>query len=345
MHLRKISLAIAFAASCFFSFNASAVDSGKTTWLWDTSALISTSKTITTADKVQINNLIAFCKNKRVTEIYLQINRDIRVEKYQYLVASLGAAQVIVENRSYPIKVHALDGADNWITPDGASNKKAFFDWVFAYQTKANMNQRLAGIHLDVEPYTSALWRSEVHHDKAIAAYQGFINDAIKRVEDAKSGIGVPARLPGDLPLSFAIPFWFDGETYIDKAILPYAYNPSLPLPNNLAEWLYANTKIAALAVMTYRDSLEGQGGGMWGVASKDLILGVRYSKKTIVSADVSPVKGTDPTYITFYEEGEAAMLNVLNGLRTKIDNTSATKTAKYAFAIHDYNNWLKIKP
>jgi hypothetical protein len=347
MNLKSASLAIAFAAAgllCIPSLAAS-TDTGKTTWLWSTNQIISASKSINATDKAQVSKLVSFCQRKGITEIYLQVDRDIKPEKYQYLIASLNAAQIVVDKNYYHIKVHALDGADNWMTPDGESAKQAFFDWVFAYQAKANMNQRFAGMHLDVEPYTSALWQSETTHATAIAAYQRFVNSTIKRIEDAKRGIGVVSALHGELPLSLAIPFWYDGETYIDQSIAPYASNPALAKPTNLAEWLYANTKIAALAVMSYRDSLEGKGGGMWGTASRDLLLGIKYDKKTIVSADVSPVKGGDPTYITFYEEGEAAMLNVLKSLRIKIDTNDTTKTAKYSFAIHDYANWLSSKP
>lgn len=300
---------------------ASLTDQAKATWLWNTTSILTTKSTISTAEKTNVKNLIAFCKQKWVTEIYLQINRDIPKSKYQYLVSQLKSASVTAGNTTQPILVQALDGSSTWITPDGDLRKNAFFDWVISYQTAATTSQRFSGIHLDVEPYTNPLWDSDLA--AGILAYQNFVVDAKTLVDTANTSGNL------GLELMFDIPFWYDGKTYTNT------YGSG-----NLAEWMYQT--VPAVAIMSYRDSLDGNYGGMWSVSQTELAYGKTYGKKTIISAEV--LLG-NPTYISFYEEWEAAMLNVLSGMVARISSDPTTSGKNYGFAVHDYKSWKIIKP
>lgn len=285
------------------------------TWLWDTTSILSTGNKLTNADKANVSTLIQFCKDKQVTEVYLQINRDIPVAKYQYLVSTLAATSVATGSTRSPIAVQALDGASNWTVAAGEARKNAFMDWVFAYQKAATAAQRFSGIHFDVEPYTAQLWKDDLA--AGILAYQDFVTDVKNRIAAKKASEGL------DLSMTVDIPFWYDERLYNNS------YGSG-----NLAEWVYQNVPV--VAIMSYRDT----SGSMFDVAKNELAYGVLYGKRTIIGAETSQ---QDPTYVSFYEEGEAIMRTELNRVVTAISLDSSTAGARYSFGIHDYKNWKSL--
>ncbi len=314
-------LVVMFTTLSFPSVHASGTtENAKATWLWDVTSILNTKSKLSSTEKTNVSNLIAFCKQKGITDIYLQINRDVPKAKYQYLVSQLSAARVTIGANSLPILVQALDGSDTWITPDGDARRIAFFDWVTSYQTVAKTAQRFSGIHLDVEPYTNALWTS--NQAAAILAYQNFVKDTLTRIATANA-VGL------NLGLMFDIPFWYDEITYNNS------YGSG-----NIAEWMYQN--VPAVAIMSYRDALDSNYGGMWSVSQTELAYSKTYGKKTVISGEVSL---QDPTYISFYEEGQAAMLNVFAGMTTRIAGDTTTSGVNFGFAVHDYKNWKTMKP
>jgi len=125
MSIRQLFSAVACAVPCLVSnpANATNTETGTSTWLWSPASIISTSKTITSADTLKVQELIAFCQEKGVTKIYLHINPEIEIAKYQYLVASLKAVTTLDENKRNAIKVHALEGADSSMSVDREAQK------------------------------------------------------------------------------------------------------------------------------------------------------------------------------------------------------------------------------
>ncbi|MFZ6873214.1 hypothetical protein ACO0LF_14250 [Undibacterium sp. Di27W] len=285
------------------------------TWLWDTTSVLSNSNKLTTADKTQVNALIQFCKDKQVTEVYLQINRDIPVSKYQYLVSTLNAAMVTIGDTSTPISVQALDGASNWVVAAGEARKNAFLDWVFAYQQMATVAQRFSAIHFDVEPYTAEPWKSDLA--AGVLAYQNFVTNTKNRIATKSASLGWNINMVVD------IPFWYDERQYNNS------YGSG-----NLAEWVYQNVPI--VAIMSYRDT----SGPIFDFIKNELAYGVTYNRRTIVGAETSQ---QEPSYVSFYEEGEAIMRTELNRVVTAISLNSSTAGAQYSFGIHDYTNWKSM--
>lgn len=324
MNLRKLFSAVVLTLPFLLVSPANAAsltDDAKSTWLWSTTSILSTGSTISKTDKTNVANLAAFCKQKGITEVYLQINRDIGAVKYQYLVATLKGQLVTIGANTYPVQVQALDGSSTWITADGDLRRNAFFDWVVSYQGTANANQRFSGVHLDVEPYTNPLWSSDLN--AAVLAFQNFVTASKARIDNANATGSL------GLGLTFDIPFWYDGQAYDN------VYGQG-----NLAEWMVKS--VPAVAIMAYRDTLDGSYGGMWSVAQTELAYGKTYGKKVIIAAEVS---STTPTYVSFFEEGEAAMLNVFSGMSARIAGTAGIAGVNYSFAVDDYRNWKAIKP
>jgi len=80
----------------------------------------------------------------------------------------------------------------------------------------------------------------------------------------------------------------------------------------------------------------------MWSVSQTELAYGKTYGKKTYIGAEIT---SQTPSYITFYEEGQAAMLNVFAGMINRISSDTTTSGTNYSFAVHDYKAWKTIKP
>lgn len=288
-------------------------------WLWETTNILNTNDSINDSVILNVNQLIQFCEQKQITSIYLQINRDIPFVQYRYLVNRL-SQQILYKNGSpYTISVQALDGAPNWVVLEGETRKNAFWQWVINYQNSSNEKEKFSGIHLDVEPHTGALWQN--NEADGVLAYQNFINDFKSRINESNNDYSL------NMDLAVDIPFWYDSIEY-----------NNIYGQGNLAEWVYE--QIPMVTIMAYRDSVTELNEGVFGVAKKELMFGKKFNRQTIIGLETSE---QIPNYISFFEEGEIKMLEVINGTVKVIDQDIDTKNSKYSFAIHDYENWKSL--
>ncbi|GLC88799.1 amidase [Lysinibacillus piscis] len=149
----------------------------RTTWLWDTSKIMTDGTTI-----------LSFLEEKTVTKVYLQINTDIDMHYYN---------EFINEATAKGIQVYALDGAANWVSSDVALTQ--FMNWLRSYQEQAT-TARFSGIHLDVEPYLHSDWSKQ--QAQVVDAYQTLLTNAVSQAHTMQ------------LSIEADIPFWFDEITY-----------------------------------------------------------------------------------------------------------------------------------
>lgn len=150
------------------------------TWLWDTSRIVSESDLI-------IENLT----NHHVNGLYLQIDTTIENKVYQAFIAKASAKG---------IHVHALDGAPAWVDSKGTKFQNKFLNWLKVYQKAAAANEKFKGIHLDVEPYEHERYAEQ--SKQLLMRYQTMM---ITFLEEARQM---------NLEFGIDIPFWFYGVTY-----------------------------------------------------------------------------------------------------------------------------------
>jgi hypothetical protein len=165
------------------------------------------------------------------------------------------------------IAVEALGGENGWgIDPSGMLD---FVRSARAYQRSAPAGARLAGIHVDVEPYDSHAWYRHRARTKA-----SFI-----------SGMAKARHAAGPLPLALDIPFWFDGVS---------ARHGS---PTSLATALIRRTD--ATTIMAYRDSAAG----VEDVARAEVRLAGEEGKRATVGVETNHVH---PASVSFYGQTRA---------------------------------------
>ncbi|WP_226671438.1 amidase [Metabacillus litoralis] len=206
------------------------------------------------------------------------------------------------------IKVYALDGDPNWgPTSKGFTN---FLSWVTTYQQSSQATEKFSGIHLDIEPYLTPLWTS--NYKAAVNKYQ--------------NALIVASNKATSLGISFAvdIPFWFDEMTYKNKHG-----------KGNLAKWAINLTD--EVTIMAYRDKAVGPN-GIIELVKYEMNTANTLNKKVNIAVETMNL-GNDG-FLTFYEEGQAAMNTQLE----LVQNSYGSYSNFNGFAVHHVGSWMELK-
>ncbi|WP_156424396.1 amidase [Bacillus sp. FJAT-27445] len=227
----------------------------RATWLWDTSLI-----------ETQPDEVFAFLQENNANQVYLQVNRGISINSYK---------QFIRKATYSGIKVHALDGAPNWVAAKGSTYLNQFMAWVDAYQAGAAQEERFSGIHLDVEPYLYSGWTS--NYKATVLAYQNLLINA--KAQASQFG----------LPIGADMPFWFDEHTFNNKIG-----------KGNLANWVIQTVDYPT--IMAYRDTAPA----ITDIISNEVRMAKNAGKTLVVGVETGAT--SEGNFITFHEEGKAYM-------------------------------------
>jgi hypothetical protein len=181
------------------------------------------------------------------------------------------------------IAVEALGGESRWATTQRGGMVR-FVHSARAYQRSAPAGARLAGIHLDVEPYGLRAWKRD---------RDGTARALVRSMAAAR-------RVARRLPVAADIPFWFDGITMGDG-------------PGTLAASIIRRTD--STTIMAYRDS----GSEVVDVAHREIRIAGRLGRETTVGLETAPVS---PSTVTFNEEGRAALAEAVGQIRSRFESS-----------------------
>lgn len=170
------------------------------------------------------------------------------------------------------IAVEALGGEKRWATTQRRDMVR-FVRSAARYQRRAPAGARLAGVHVDVEPYGLRSWDRD---QAAVAA-------------SLMRALGEARRAAGPLPLSADIPSWFDsiataGDGSLARAII---------------------RRTDATTVMAYRDS----GPEVIEQARREVRIASALGRQVAVGVETAEVR---PRLVTFFEEGRLALVRAL---------------------------------
>jgi hypothetical protein len=164
------------------------------------------------------------------------------------------------------IRLTALGGDPAWTTDHAAA---------LAWQKAVVKTGIFDGIHLDVEPYLTAGWTTDL--DATERSYLTLLDKL---------------RAGSTLPVEADVPFWFGQYTAAKQ---------------NLADEVLKRVK--AVTVMSYRDAGTGTN-SMLSVSQDWLTRGAAAGKRVRLGAETGPLP--DCTYCTFAEEGATRMTQEL---------------------------------
>lgn len=260
------------------------------TWLWDTSKIVSQTDVI-------IEDLAA----NGVNLLHLQINPAIEPGCYKDFIRKASQRG---------IRVHALDGAPEWVEAGGSALQQTFLTWLQGYQQSASDKERFGGIHLDVEPYESEGY--EQNANRYIENYQTMMRSFQEWADRNQLELGID------------IPFWFHGVKYDNK------YGAGL-----LAEWLCKQVKF--ITIMAYRDKAAGDE-SILSVSAAQMKLFEKYQVRGSVAVETGKL-APDYSFVTFYAKKKEYMYEQLDQVYQRYKSNSAFE----GIAIHHYDSWMKM--
>ncbi|WP_137791918.1 amidase [Bacillus sp. E(2018)] len=232
------------------------------TYLWHTNKIVTEKK-----------DVLNFLQRKSVHTLYLQIDPDLQMSKYQ---------EFIKEAHRIGVRVQALDGAPDWIDPNHRGPEQ-FMNWLANYQAKASNSEKFSGVHLDIEPYTISEWNTD--NDLIVNQYQDLLNH-IKLFANQIN-----------LPLYADIPFWFDVHFYSNKTFGK----------GRLSEWVIRNTD--GISIMAYRNFTEGQN-EIVALTASEVRYAKQMSKKVVIAIETNQID--DVPYLSFSHLTQQDMYHTL---------------------------------
>lgn len=197
------------------------------------------------------------------------------------------------------VEVFALAGDPSWAQQSRRSTP--FADWVEEVVDFGGFD----GLAPDVEPYLHPDWNHHKKRDKLVRSYLSSLADASSR--------------SGALPVIPAVPFWFDD---------PGLAVDSTPLIDDVM------ALVDGIAVMAYRDTATGPN-GIIALSEYEVSLGASIGKEVIIGVETA-ASGEYP-YVTFFEEGNAAMETELSLVSAEFGG------AIWGIAIHHYRSYLDL--
>ncbi|GAE34267.1 hypothetical protein [Halalkalibacter akibai] len=251
------------------------------TWLWNPYEIVDNSIEV-----------LLFLEQNGVTDLYLQVDRDIAIRHYQTFIAQASQRK---------INVHALDGAPSWATKQGKRQYDPVISWLRNYQAQSTSEQRFKGIHLDVEPYLVQEWNS--NRQKTIEYYQQALISFQTLAKELK------------LVYSNDIPFWFDEISFNNK---PYG-------KGNLSEWLINQSDF--ITIMAYRNMADGPN-GIIELVKNEINYALKQHKKVVIG--VETMKSLEGSHISFADKGQSYMEKEL--LKVEVAYQSTVSFSGFAY-------------
>jgi hypothetical protein len=147
---------------------------------------------------------------------------------------------------SYGLSVQALGGGPTWTGEDHRYLGPKLVGLVGGYNTTVAHRERLAGIHLDLEPYTLPGWLDDEHVEEHLVEYLTTIEEIAGAYRSE-----LDRWANRNLQLGFAIPFWLDGR---GDAPGPVEFgDDTKPAAFHMID-LLSDLRGAYLVVMSYRN-------------------------------------------------------------------------------------------
>jgi hypothetical protein len=222
------------------------------------------------------SRLISFCKTYGITRLFVQVRfekdgDDLKLaspEAWQALLAAAAEAGV---------KVEALDGGSAMGFAENRADTLAKLDAVLAFHLAQPASARFAGIHYDIEPYTSARWKA------------GELQPVMREFLETAVALRAAVRAADpELTISHDIPAFYDGQ---DKYLLEFG-----GVEKNFHQHIQDVSDY--VGVMSYRTHATGPN-SVTAISAAELAYGAKIGRPVYLSLETVPLKETPQ--ITFH--------------------------------------------
>ncbi|MBI3879772.1 MAG: hypothetical protein HY301_06870 [Verrucomicrobia bacterium] len=214
-------------------------------WVYETKALLTNA-----AERAQ---LVAFSRERRITEIFLQMHYARGSDERGKYSSTVPAADtpalraLLGEAHRAGLHVHALSGDPSYALRDKHDRPLAHVDAVLEFNAAASAGERFDGIHFDIEPHGLPAWKTSTDAERT-AILQQFVE------VNARAA----ARLRGNPYVVFGVdlPFWFDKPADDGSTRWPVTLNGRTQDATKHLGDLADN-----VVLMSYRNTAEGKNG------------------------------------------------------------------------------------
>ncbi|PVI04670.1 hypothetical protein DM02DRAFT_159330 [Periconia macrospinosa] len=259
-------------------------------WLWNSDIIkddTAVSKFFSTAS----------APSNKFTTVYALIDRDMGNDAWQSFVSKCNSSGIAVEG---------LMGDSQWIlgrTSDDGPTFQHSLDWIKQYQASVPDNAKLAGIHLDVEPWGLDGW--EANKDE----YVGELVSIVGKTVEAGKALG--------LPVAADLPFWANTVDCEDTKLDAYMAK-----------------KLDSITFMTYRASPLD----LLDVASPVLKTVSGLGKKAYVSVETAS-NVADASLISYAGKALGTLVDDLS----KVEQLAMAHSGFSGIAVHDYKSLVAM--
>jgi hypothetical protein len=245
--------------------------------------------------------ILAFAEKEGVNLLYVRIDMNLPMDDYRGFVR---------EARAQGIEIHAMGGHPVWALAESREKIFRLVDWVRAYNAQSAEEERFEGVHLDIEPYVLPAW--SVDKDEVLRQWMGNVQAFAEKLKESP-------RLQSSVDLA----------AWLDNAATPG--QPDLPF----SHWMISQLDHTTL--MAFRDQAEGSN-GILSLVDSEMKYAESTGKELVVAVEMK--ESHEGNFITFYEEGKAAMNRQLDLVRNALQVYKAFK----GIAVHAYDYWKSAK-
>jgi len=199
------------------------------------------------------------------------------------------------------IQVEILFGKHAWALSTG--HAEAVTKLKEAIAAIKLMPVKPVGVHFDIEPHLLAGWSTNMD------SYANQYLDLVNKLRYYANGAG--------LRLTMDVPFWYDGKTVVRSGVA-----------RKLSELIADRTD--RLGIMDYRDTASE----MIASVTNEVAYAAKTGKQVVLGAET--MCDVSPSYITFCQEGRAALDEAFQAVKTQYAGTGALGE----MAVHHYGTY-----
>jgi hypothetical protein len=242
----------------------------------------------------EVQRRLRFLRANGFRTVYLEVGKYLEAadESNQGLLRAIRGQirRFVATATGFGLSVQALGGGPDWFGEPRGYLGPALVNLVASYNRYVDTRERLAGVHLDLEPYTRDSWRAPA----SVRANVGLYLDTLAEIVGAYRAALV-TRGNRSLQLGLAIPFWFDGSSEEIPDDIVFGEGDPQPPAFHVIDLVH-DLPGAYLVIMAYR-KFTGTSNGSIALARDEF----RYAAKAgarsglVVGQRYSPVPEDQP--------------------------------------------------
>jgi len=269
---------------------ASAAEHGDAMWVYRTEPL--------QADGPERSELFAFCEQRHITDLFWSVHFE-RKGRAQGIARAPELHVFIKAASAHGLKIHALTGDPSHVLAQNHDRVIERVDASVEFNHASPEDERLAGIHFDIEPHGLPQWKTATLQEKS-ALLTRFVEVNVEACERLRS------RAP-HMQYGADITFWFDKTNSEGEATYPVTFKGVTKDATKHLLDVADN-----VGIMSYRNTAVGKN-GIISLVTRTIDYADTAKGKAYVGVKMAEI---GPPMEGFFSQTEAAMQEALKPVR-----------------------------